>query len=186
MSSKLNRQDKPPASKEVLWVETVKGGQSQKFKVYSPTFYGVWVHYNPKPKGTKPCFEDHALCDGGHEEETLRWYAYLHCWSFKLGRQCFLQMTKAAAEMLQEQVKEGTTYRGLVIEVTRSAADNGRLTCRTNEWMTSNGKTMPQAMDPTKSLFHFWRVEQRVERLNHRLFGGEITFPEPILQSRVS
>lgn len=182
----LSRQDTPPKAKEILWVETVKGGQTRKFRVYSPTFYGVWVHYNAKPKGTKPCFEDHALCEGGHEEETLRWYGYLHVWNFKSGRQEILQMTRASAEMLQEQVEQGKTFRGLVIEVTRSAADNGRLSCRINEWMASGASNMPKPIDPKKSLLHFWRVEQRVERLNHRLYGGEIHHPEPVILPRVS
>ena len=186
MSTNLNRRDTPPPAKDIFWVETIKGGMTQKFKVYSPNLYGVYVHYNPKPKGTKPCFEDHSLCDGGHEEETLRWYCYLHAWSFKMGRQVVVQLTEAAGRQLTEQVDPGKPLRGLVIEVTRSAADNGRLACKVNEYMSSNGRTMPQAVDPTKSLFHFWRVEQRIERLNHRLYGGDITYPEPILQARVS
>jgi hypothetical protein len=180
MSDKLNRQDTPPPAKDILFVETISGGATQKFKVYSPTFYGVWVHYNPKPVCTKPCYEDHSLCEGGHDAETMRWYAYLHCWSFKYNRQVFLQLTKAAGEMLQEQLKPGDTFRGLVIEVARTEARNGRMSCRVNEWMSSNGKTMPKPMDPTKSLFNFWKVKPRAERLHHKLYGGEIFIPEPL------
>src|SRR5687768_8683416 len=155
---KLNRQDTPPETKDVLWVERLKGGVKGSFTVYSPKLWGVWTHYH---KGrSKPCFLDDKLCIGGCVENNKKWYGYVHCWHLERNRQVIFQATPAGARMWLNQCVNGCSLRGMTIEACRTNADNGRQRILVSKWKNSGFRDdLPPPLDPTKSLFNMWDLE---------------------------
>lgn len=160
----------PPKRSDVLWIERVAGGEKQTFTVYSPTIWGVYTHWNGA--ATKPCYQDRSFCEGGHSEETLRWRGYLHAWSAKLNRPCFVQLTEECARRLLMQVADGATFRGLTLEVSRTSSKKGRLTANVLTWKSQQSDHLPPALDPRKSLEHLWRVKPLDEVLALKLYAG--------------
>jgi hypothetical protein len=176
MKNGLNQQKGPPPRRDVLWVERVRGGEKFTARVYSPSMWGVWTHY---VKGfSQPCYENSELCCGGHLESNMRWYGYVHAYSFKRQRAVIIQLTAGAAREWLEQLAEGTVLRGQQIEVSRTAADKGRVHVQVQQYQTVAADAIPPHIDPYRSLLAMWKVPPIEELLNRRLVSKPPDIPE--------
>ena len=158
--------------KDVLYIEKLKGNDSQQFVVYSGNLFGFWTHWTDK--GTVPCWEDHSLCEGGHKEQTLRQNFLLQAFSTKKGKQVFIYLTPAAAEGLLAQLEHEELLRGLVVRVTRTNKDNGRLTCEILRDMAKR-RIVAHEIDPFDSIMNFLKVSDEKRDPNRSL--GTIPLP---------
>lgn len=172
MASRLSMCDRPSMRSNVLYIEKLKGNDCQKFVVYSSGLYGFWTHWTDK--GTVPCWEDHSLCEGGHKEQTLRQNFLLQGFSEKKGKQVFVYLTPAAAEGLLAQLTEKETLRGMVIRVTRTSANNGRLVCEILRDCATR-RIVAKELDPFDSIMNFLKVSDEKRDPNRSL--GTIPLP---------
>lgn len=175
MTKRLNYQATPPAPKDTYWVETLGAGQSLTFTVYSPSLWGVWTHYSKG--GTKPCYEDHTNCEGGHNEKTMRWYGYLFGWSFRKSKNCFVQLTSGACDMLLSQVAPKATLRGLTLSIRRTAASEGRLLVEVQQHAHRDPKRLPMDQDPERSLLKMWKVNAYLLGFNKSMVSAPEEIP---------
>lgn len=158
----------PKRRHKILWVERLKGAQKGRYLIYSTEPWGYQTHYN---KETVLCFEDHAQCEGGHRVSTLRDNYLLHCHSYQRKAQVFLYLTPGAALQLKELLPPGQSYRGLMIEITRTKEDKGRYHV---EIITHQQppKTMPEPMDPRPTLDNWFGIFPGDAKENKRLSPG--------------
>lgn len=172
ITPEISRREEPQHKEGVLWVECLKGNESQKFEVYSPAIMGCEMHWMPNIRRTVPCFENHDLCPGGHSEKTLKWRAYVHAYSLKRKRQVFVQLTWDAWCSWKSQLPDGKILRGSLIQVHRTNADNGRLWVEVESWRTEGKKPLPFAMDCKASLFAMWKFNPSEIEASARLAPG--------------
>jgi hypothetical protein len=145
----------PNRDSNVFWVEQLAGGESQKWRVWSPAVWGVWTHFSD---GTSPCYENHNHCLGGHDPETLRWKGYVLGWSFKLNKACFCQLTGTAYATWMEQVTPGVLLRGQTIKVNRTQKKKGRLSVEVCPYEQVDPHGLPPDVDPRPSLYNLWEL----------------------------
>ena len=176
MKLELDRCDKPERKAEVLWIETVKGNERQKFIVYSPSIFGVYQHWTGKR--TVPCFKNRDHCPGGHKEGNRKWRAYVHAWSFKRSEPVFIQLTDEAVNKWYRQISKGLTLRGQIIYVIRSEKDNGRLHVEVDPNVHPDPKRLPPEVDPLPSLWRMWAIEPSTMQLNSSLVSGPDDIPD--------
>lgn len=172
----LNRCDVPPPVKDVLYVQRLKGDERGQFILYSPAMWGVWTHFHNGR--TQPCFENHDLCYGGHQETNLRWKGYVHCWSFMMGRQVILQFTENAARQLLSQLPSGCSLRGKTIEAARSKKSKGRMNVELDRYAMDRADGVPPAIDPLKSIFNMWGIPLDVNLLSRSLVTSPAEVPD--------
>lgn len=159
----------PPRRRDVLFVQSPDAGERLKFLVYSQSVWGVYTHYNGK---TKPCYENHDLCEGGHSLLNLRWKGYLHGWSYARNDQVIIQLTLEAANQLVEQLAESAVLRGLTIEVCRTAKKKGRSSCHVlGQYAQHDSAKLPPEIDPLRSLYNMWGLPYRPDALYRHLSG---------------
>ncbi len=159
----------PSRNDRALWVERLKGEDQQSFVIASKKLYGFYSHWTGKR--SVPCWENHALCEGGHSDENLRENFLLQAWSLKKNRMVFLYLTPEAARQLEDQIQPGTPYLGLPVIVTRTKANNGRLHIRVSEFTTSQ-KLSTREVDPFESVMNFLRVPKAVRDQGRALGTG--------------
>lgn len=148
----MHRSTEVPPPKSILWIERYKGGVEDHFRVYSPKIEVFYTHYIKQRKTSVPCFADHNLCPGGHDDKTQRWRGYLHGWSRYKNRVCFAQLTSGACHDIMAQLAQGASLRGARIIIFRSKADNGRLHVRFDQYAAAGGTDCPPPLDPEPSI----------------------------------
>lgn len=168
----------PQKDPNLAWVETLDAGAKVRVKVYSPAIWGLWTHFNGR---TKPCFENHELCEGGHDEETLRWYGYIFGFHYGLNRCSFLQLTAAAARQWFEQIAPGVSLRGMVVDVSRTASKKGRVNLKVAEYMSSSIDSAAKDKDPHASVFKLWKVNHLGGASRYSLVSGPADVPDDLL-----
>ena len=144
---------KPPG---IYWVESPKGGERQKWRIYSPTAWGVWTHYHGQ---TSPCYENHKYCVHGHDPSTLRWKGYLFGWFEKKRKQAFLQITPEFWAAVEAQLGPGNTLRGKSLYAIRISHNKGPLACEMIDYMDSNPADCPKDQDPRASIYRTWKLD---------------------------
>jgi hypothetical protein len=147
----------PVRDPDIHWIETVEAGAQVHFFVYSPAIWQMWTHFTGK---TKPCFENHDFCEGGHKEETMRWYGFVYGWHTVRRSRSFLQLTAGAARQWFDQIAPGTPLRGMQITVSRSGqSKQGRMNLSVNKYVNREGDQLGPDCDPKKSLYKMWKVK---------------------------
>lgn len=170
----LNTADKPSNKKDTLWVEKVKPGEKGTFLIYSPVFQGVYTHYRGQGVGTVLCFKDHSLCVGGHEEGTMRWHGFLHCFHFEKNRQVFLHVTPEGRDNLLAQVADGVCLRGLRIQVRRPKdAPKGPYYVTILDEAGVHPNKLPRHRDARASIFNMFKVKPKGRMDTAAFTGGE-------------
>lgn len=171
----LNTGDMPARPDTLHWVETLDAGAKVRFAIYSPQLWQVWTHYTGR---TKPCFKNHRLCEGGHKEETLRWYAYVFGWHFVECRRTFLQLTLGAARMLREQIATGVSLRGMTVDAMRPGKKQGPMKIQVVQYCKNDVERLGPDCDPHASLFKLWKVNNVGKPMNLKLGCGEDDLPD--------
>lgn len=139
-------------------METLAAGAEVNFKVFSPKIHARQVHF-VRSVGTRPCYANHALCEGGHDANTVRWYGYLFGFHINMNKTAFLQLTLEGARQLQDQVKAGADLRGILLRATRSKAKNGRVTIRVETNFTMERIRILPDIAPDPSLYKLWKIK---------------------------
>jgi hypothetical protein len=98
----------------------------------------------------------------------------LQAFSTKKGKQVFIYLTPAAAEGLLAQLEHEELLRGLVVRVTRTNKDNGRLTCEILRDMAKR-RIVAHEIDPFDSIMNFLKVSDEKRDPNRSL--GTIPLP---------
>jgi hypothetical protein len=171
----LNSGEMPAKVNHLHWVETVDARTTVRFQSFSPVLWQLWTHYNGR---TKPCFARQEMCEGGHKEETLRWYAYLFGYDFSRQRPGFIQLTLGAARMLRASIAPGVTLRGVTIDVRRPGSKQGPLHCNVVNYMNRDSEKMGKDCDPQASLFKLWKVNHVSGAMNLKLGEREEDLPD--------
>jgi len=167
-----SRRDTPRRDPNVLFVECMDANTSQQFIVYSPTIQGMEMHWLPSEKRTVPCFEDTTLCPGGHKEDTVKWRAYVHCFSLRKKEPVFVQLTWEAWKTWMNQLREGVSLRGQHIIVHRTEKKNGRLWVEVQEYKSDRTGKMPPPLDCKLSCYRMWKFNPLEAQKNARLAPG--------------
>src|SRR5262249_26461566 len=150
---------RPTRNGRILWVEKLRGNDQQSFVIVSPKLFGFYTHYTDN--GSKPCWENHDLCEGGHKETNIRENFLLQAWSLKANKLVFLYLTPGAAEQLEDQVEPGTLFRGLPVVVSRTTKNNGRLNIQVSEFQSAQ-KISSREIDPWESIMVFLKVPREI------------------------
>jgi hypothetical protein len=167
-----SRRDRPAKDPNILWVECPEANTSSRFVIYSPQHMGMEMHWFPEQHRTVPCFEDHSLCPGGHNPNTVKWRAYLHAHSERRDEAVFLQLTDEAMKSWLKKLRPGVTLRGQIITVHRTTKKNGRLWVEVNETMVHGLGKLPEPMDCKLSCWKLWRFRPDGAQLNANLSPG--------------
>lgn len=166
-----NRMGVPPRRNDILFVQSPDAGQRFRFLCYSPVIQGFYTHYSGR---TVPCYKNHLKCPGGHSLLNRRWKGYLHGWSHARNEPIFLQLTPEAANQLLDQLAEGATLRGLMIEVSRSAKKKGRMSCVLGEAQRAfRSVDLPPPLDCRRSCYNLWDLPYTDEEMSTALDGDD-------------
>lgn len=163
----------PEKNPRLQWIETVDANASIRFRVWSPAIWQMWTHFKGK---TKPCFENHDLCEGGHDEKTMRWYGYVYGWHEARNGPAFIQLTTGAARTWLKQVASGVSLRGMIITVSRGPKKQGPQRLRVDKFCSTDAVNMGADLDPQHSLFRLWQVNH----LGHAFSLSLVSEPEEI------
>lgn len=164
----------PEPNPRLHWVETVEANSKIRFRVWSPAIWEFWTHFTGK---TRPCFTDHKMCYGGHDEATLRWYGYLFGYHEIRRTPAFIQLTTGAARMFLNQVAKGASLRGMVIDVQRGASKKGPQYLQVAQYVNTGQDQMGQDVDPQLSCFRMWKVNHLGHVNKLKLVSGPEDIP---------
>lgn len=159
MQHRLSECGAPRGRGDILWVERLKGGDTQKFIVVSNQLYGFYTHWTGAK--TVPCWENHELCEGGHTENTLRENYFLQCWSCKSNKAVFLYLTPEARNQFFAQTDAKKGYQGITIVVRRTGAKNGRLMIELDQYADPK-LVRCKELDPYLSVLTFLKVPKQL------------------------
>lgn len=145
-----------------LYMLRMKGSKCLTFTVWGSKVRGVWYHWN---KGhSEPHYQDEKQCPGCVARQGKKWKGFLHVYCSEMRQEVFLELTRACAKSLVEQLGRAPSIRGAVIQVKRTGADNGRLyvtilnPCKSPE-------LLPPEKDPRPSILKLWGLtEEEIER----------------------
>lgn len=169
----LSTSPKPIHNADALWVEKVKPGEKGHFLIYSPVFYGVHTHYRGEGRGTVLCFADRSLCVGGHDESSLRWHGFLHAFHIEGMRQVFVHFTPEGAKLLLSQLDDGTSLRGMRVQIRRSTAKKGPFYVQLLGQSEVGERKLPKHRDPRASIFKLFKITPSGKMLHSAFSGGE-------------
>lgn len=159
MERKLSTCGAPRARGDILWVDKLKGGEEGKYLICSNKVYGFFSHWTGQR--TVPCWENHDLCEGGHNENTLRENYFLQCWSMQKNKGVFLYLTPEARNQFYAQVETTKSFNGLTIVVKRTGAKNGRLNVELAQYVEPKILRVKE-LDPYLSVLTFMRVPKQL------------------------
>ena len=167
----------PAPNPRLHWVETVEANSKIRFRVWSPAIWEIWTHFTGR---TKPCFENHELCQGGHDEATLRWYGYVFGWHEARRGKAFLQLTVGAARKWFDQIAQGVSLRGMVLDVSRGTSKKGPQVLNVVQYVHVGQNEMGQDCDPQHSCFRMWKVNHLGNAFKLSLVSGPEDIPESL------
>jgi hypothetical protein len=152
---RIKRLGKPERSGAPAYrIERLKGSDRRKVVVLSDMFYGYQIHYDAASKRSEPCYENQSECPGCQKKKPVKRVFYLHVLEAGL-RPYFLELTEAAASIAMEILLGEETYRGVMMEFSRTKADNGRIRVAKCEY-AERRTNLPPDRDPTPTLHILW------------------------------
>lgn len=167
----LDVQPLPPRVGPEIYILRLKANQLYTFTIFSPSMWGIFVHWNGKK--SEPHFTQEDRCPGCISRRPKRWKGFLHCFCHELGQEVFLELTPASAHSLIGQLGSAGTMRGNRIQAKRGKGDNGRLIITVLTAVTSPDALGP-AKDPQESIMALWGFPE-----DHPLSGKEFRTTKP-------
>lgn len=155
--------DKPPIKRvydvqksagSELRVVRLKGAQTINCQIISDTFWGVTIHFDHRVRRSEPCTGVPDTCPGCQVKKPVKNLYYLHVFSSHHA-QCFIELTESAMVRVKELLEGEKTFRGQVIELRRTAADNGRIIVKMSETFAGRAN-LPKEKDPENTLRYLW------------------------------
>jgi hypothetical protein len=146
----------PRKQKPRVEVVRVKGGAHYDLTVIGREFYAYVIHWNPKIRRSRPCYEDPAVCQGCKDSLIQKRLYYLEAWCGQFGS-CFFEFTETTAYALTEILTGKQSWRGTRLRLSRTPANNGRLNVEVKEWSEDPIK-LPAETDPEEILRKMWEA----------------------------
>lgn len=143
--------------KQKVYVWRLKGKEKGTVEIFSPDFHGFTVHFNPRIRRSCPHFDDVAECRGCQDQLPTKEVYYLFGWHVEDSRLVFLEITRAVAEKMKSKLAPDETFRGLVVHLERTTANNGRLEFRFINNHAPIKKLLPDR-SPQEALFAMWGI----------------------------
>ena len=154
----------PPAFTRRTELVRVLTKEAQRFCVVSTSPWGKWVHWNGYR--SEDCTADHGSCDACEKVQPRRWKGYLHCLRGPNWESVFLELTLELFNMLEQQIPAGEPWRGLYIDVSRTAGGRkGRLRGTVGENRCSEAK-LPREEDPRALLTFLFNVRKNTRQVD--------------------
>lgn len=154
--------DHIPEDGPELFMLRMKGNKCLTFTIWGTKVRGCWYHWHKDH--SEPHFQDDEKCPGCIARQGKKWKGYLHCYCSEMRQEVFLELTRACAKSLMDQLGGAPSIRGAVIQVKRTASDNGRLFVSIMK-PCSNPELLPPEKDPRKSILRLWGLdEEEIER----------------------
>lgn len=139
-----------------VYILRMKGNRCLTFTIWAVKIRGIWIHW----RGThsEPHYRDEEHCPGCQSKQEKRWKGFLHCYCSEMKQEVFLELTPTSAHSLRAQLAGRASMRGGVIQVRRTAAENGRLYISTLT-PVSDTSMLPPEKDPRPSILRLWGVK---------------------------
>lgn len=148
------REDCLPVGGPKIWVRRLKAGEMFRLTVVSPSWWGFGTHYDGKQ--TIPCHEKRQDCEGHRRGLPYRPKFYLYCWVTETRRYEYVEFPPVAAQIFQDSVGTGRTFRNICCIVKRGQGDKSRLKV---EFQADTQHPLPEDKDPWPTLAKLWGVD---------------------------
>lgn len=151
----LDRDPRPPSPGPRIPIIRVGPGETLNCHCVSPGIQGFWTHW--LGDRSQPHYRDPAECPGCKIGAPKRWKGYLFCIIHEKRVNAFIEVTPATALQLGEQLDQGESLRGVMLQFKRTAKKNGRLavTVLTNR---IDSKKLPPDQDCEATLRNLWGI----------------------------
>jgi len=147
---------KPGPKTEVVRVTTTT---KQMFVVLSTKVFGQQIHFHGGR--SHECVADKRACEKCELGWPVKWKGYLHCVSRANGHPCFVELTPTLSEMFDNLVSDEETFRGLVVEIWKSAGGaKGRYYVNRLSQVVNEKSLLPEE-DPYPILSYLWTCKSK-------------------------
>lgn len=154
----------PPPPSDHNFLRRIKQKQSWTFGIYSPSFWGCWVHW--MGSRTVPCYENKEKCAGHKMGSPVKWLGYLFGYNHEMRRDEFLELPNGAALELIGGLGIGTPLRGCRVKFRRGDGKTARVHCEVLvPWSKISNAPLPASKDPEKMLRAIWGLNEAKLRL---------------------
>jgi|SRR6516162_1833305 hypothetical protein len=155
MEYPIVRRDHPPARRgphrklvRILTAKPLRG------VCLSRAVFGFDSHWDGSR--SLPCTSNRGTCEGHKAGWPKRWKGILHIWIPQQQKSCFVEITPRADVQMVDQTVGLGTYRGLILEFTRTkGGKNGRLNVSVLG-RAPNGEHLPPEESPWDLLKLIW------------------------------
>jgi hypothetical protein len=153
---------KPAKRKEIV---RITSSEARLYICLSASVWGQGVHWCGKR--TEECLKDRKLdCPGCKRGLPWKWKGYLHV-SDGVGWDGFLELTPTAMQLLQAQLPNATSLRGIMFKIRRTKGGaRGRYVIEVLERMLMDGD-IPEGADPLETLRFLWSCKRSYLNYDH-------------------
>jgi hypothetical protein len=144
----------PTRPDDVFFIEPIKANAKFSFITWSPAVWGMWTHFH---ESTSACYENHTHCVEQHDPKTLRFKGYLFGYHMVLLKAAFLQITPACVRALIEQLPDGSTLRGLQLNIVKGQKRNSPVKIGVDPYMVPDESRLRSDLSPRPSIYHMWK-----------------------------
>lgn len=149
--------DDIPSDGPELYMLRMKGNKCLTFTIYGTKVRGCWYHWHKDH--SEPHFQDDEQCPGCKARQAKKWKGFLHVYCSESRQEVFLEVTRACAASLMQQLGGASSIRGAVVQIKRTGADNGRLYV-TVLTPVKTPEILPAEKDPRPSILKLWGLDQ--------------------------
>lgn len=152
------RGEQPPAPHKTMEVFRVTTAETSMFVCCSAAPYGQSVHWFGRR--SHECFKEKGACEGCRNNWPRKWKGYLHVCSGSFQNEGFLEITATCWALLNEQLPQGQTLRGIRFRLSRTKGGaKGRYLVEVLETKADVGK-LPIERDPYPVLRKLWSAKK--------------------------
>lgn len=164
--NRLNDDDQPQVARASLeptqakhpFILRLKAKKSTQLQVWSKSFWGITIHFNVVANRSMPHYDDNKKCPGCSEGWPAKKKFYLFGWCEQRKQELWVEFTEAKALAIQRQLPSGCSLRGLLMYVTRTNSDNGRLNYVISKDRMSE-ELLGRDRDPMEALTALWHMK---------------------------
>lgn len=121
--------------------------------------FGQWIHWYGNR--SHECTHGKKECNGCLRGWPRKWKGYLHCISGVPQKECFVELTPTAAEMLHQMAPSGSPLRGVIMRMSKSRGGaKGRYSVEVLERRSEEDK-LPKEKDPYPILAYLWACKNQ-------------------------
>jgi len=148
----------PPNSSVRTQIVRVKGTEMQTFTILSTAIFGQDIHWYGNR--SHQCTKEQGDCLGCNRAWPAKWKGYLHCVHWQSAEEpVFLELTKDAYIRLEKFAPERQSFRGLVVQVSKSKGGaRGRYILNVLPREVPETELLPEE-DPFPILRFLWNVK---------------------------